>query len=89
MQTHGSITTTQFQVQAFFYRVGFWYFNPYSKFNSLLFNPKFPSISISPTIDPFQANTSHTNEPPLKKPKRSYDKSRVFQDTWAMQFPWA
>jgi hypothetical protein len=50
---------------------------------------KFPSISISPAIDPFQASSSHVNKPPLEKPKRSYDKSRVFQDTWAMQLPWA
>jgi hypothetical protein len=25
----------------------------------------------------------------LKKPKKSYNKSRDFQDTWATQFPWA
>jgi hypothetical protein len=41
---------------------------------------KFPSISISPAIDPFQVSTSHANEPPLKKPKKSYNKCKVFQD---------
>jgi len=27
-------------------------------------------------------------EPFEKKPKRSYEKTRVFQDTWACHFPW-
>jgi hypothetical protein len=29
-------------------------------------------------------------EPPAKKkPKKFYEKTRVFQDTWACHFPWA
>jgi hypothetical protein len=86
MQTHDSIIITQFQVKTFFYRVGYGVSiltQSSTLCSSTPSSSKSPFVSISPIIDPSQANTSHTNEPPLKKRKKSYDKFSVFQDTWA------
>jgi hypothetical protein len=39
--------------------------------------------SSSPSSDPTKHGSSNTIEPLIKKPNKSYDKPRVFQDTWA------
>ncbi len=44
--------------------------------------------SFSPSFNWIKLGGSNTIEPLFKKPKKSYDKYKVFQDTWATRFPW-
>ncbi len=44
--------------------------------------------SFFPSSNWIKLGSSNAVEPLLKKPKKSYDKYRVFQDTWAKRFPW-
>jgi hypothetical protein len=36
----------------------------------------------------FESFNPTTHEPPAKKPKRSYDKFQIIQDSWVAKFPW-
>jgi len=47
-----------------------------------------PSSSLFPSTNQFQPNSSQDNEPTFKKLNQPYDKLKVFQNTWATQFPW-
>jgi hypothetical protein len=47
-----------------------------------------PSSSLFPSINRFQPSSSQDNEPTFKKFNKPYDKLKVFQNTWATQFPW-
>ncbi len=44
--------------------------------------------SFFPSSNWVKLGSSNVMEPLLKKPKKSYDKYKVFQDTWAKRFPW-
>jgi len=45
--------------------------------------------SSSPFFNWVKLGSANAIKPLLKEPRKSYDKYRVFQDTWVARFPWA
>ncbi len=82
------ILLPNFKFKLFFIDLGFNILIPFPIPTLNVFQYASMLNSFAPSSNWVKLGRSNVVEPLLKKPKKSYDKHKVFQDTWATRFPW-